>query len=114
MKRALLLLALLTFPAQAQIAYLLDDFVAAHVALGSMTVTQHWGNAATECPQYLSAAQNIANVLLLAVPIACAVWYEAKPECFIFLPTWASDLMVGHELRHCFQRDYHNVLGFDR
>jgi hypothetical protein len=39
---------------------------------------------------------------------ACSFWSENRTNtCTIFTPTWTSMHQIGHEIRHCFQGDWH-------
>lgn len=108
MRRLLFLLAFVTVQANAQIAYLIDGFESHH-APRPLVVTQYW-RSGIECYQFMSGGQIAINAMLLAVPIACAVWSD-QPECTIIAPTWASDLVLGHEISHCWRHDYHDLFG---
>jgi hypothetical protein len=94
----------------AQVAYLIDDFIAAHEPR-VQTVTVLWADSATVASECFNRYPLPAQVLMAATisfPMACASW---GPSCSVALPTWASDLMVGHEAAHCWLGDFHDALG---
>jgi hypothetical protein len=36
-------------------------------------------------------------------PLACAVWHVASKQCTIFTGPTTSHVVIGHEVRHCFE-----------
>jgi hypothetical protein len=36
-------------------------------------------------------------------PVACAVWHVESKQCTIFTGPTASHVVLGHEVRHCFE-----------
>ena len=40
-------------------------------------------------------------------PIACAVWTVAKKHCTIITTPNPNHVVLGHELRHCFEGQFH-------
>jgi hypothetical protein len=40
-------------------------------------------------------------------PLACAYWVRAKKECTIVTLPTTSHAVLGHELRHCFEGQFH-------
>lgn len=40
-------------------------------------------------------------------PVACAVWNVASKECVIITGQQVSHVALGHELRHCFEGNFH-------
>jgi hypothetical protein len=43
----------------------------------------------------------------MATPMACAIWDILKAECTIVTGPVTSHVAVGHELRHCFEGQFH-------
>ena len=50
----------------------------------------------------LSAAQ-----AWMTPPLACAMWNVASKECVIITGKKVSHVELGHELRHCFEGNFH-------
>jgi nitrate reductase gamma subunit len=40
-------------------------------------------------------------------PLACAVWIVAKRHCTIITTPNPNHVVLGHELRHCFEGQFH-------
>lgn len=40
-------------------------------------------------------------------PIACATWSEAKNQCTIVTSPNPTHVVIGHEVRHCFEGNFH-------
>lgn len=40
-------------------------------------------------------------------PVACALWNVASKECVIITGQQVSHVALGHELRHCFEGNFH-------
>lgn len=40
-------------------------------------------------------------------PVACAVWTVAKKHCTIITTPNPNHVVLGHELRHCFEGHFH-------
>ena len=40
-------------------------------------------------------------------PLACAVWNKSTQECTIVTGTTTSHVVLGHEVRHCFEGHFH-------
>lgn len=40
-------------------------------------------------------------------PVACAMWNVATKECVIITGPQATHVALGHELRHCFEGNFH-------
>jgi hypothetical protein len=40
-------------------------------------------------------------------PIACAVWTKTTNECKIITGPNPNHLVLGHEVRHCFEGHFH-------
>jgi hypothetical protein len=38
----------------------------------------------------------------------CARWSSEKKECIIFVRPNASNVVIGHEMRHCFEGSFHS------
>ena len=41
-------------------------------------------------------------------PLACAVWYTSTNECTIYTAKNVSHTILGHEMRHCFEGQFHH------
>ena len=44
---------------------------------------------------------------MMTPPLACAMWNVASKECVIITGTKVSHVELGHELRHCFEGNFH-------
>ena len=42
-----------------------------------------------------------------ALPVACAVWTVSKRHCTIITTPNPNHVVLGHELRHCFEGKFH-------
>lgn len=61
-------------------------------------------DVAPYCAQSLGIDREQAN---LTPPIACAIWHVQKKECVIITGNPTSNVVIGHEVRHCFEGQYH-------
>ena len=53
------------------------------------------------------AAQLSPTQAWMTPPLACAMWNVASKECVIITGKKVSHLELGHELRHCFEGNFH-------
>ncbi len=53
------------------------------------------------------AAQLTTAQAWMTPPLACAMWNVASKECVIITGTKVSHVELGHELRHCFEGNFH-------
>jgi hypothetical protein len=53
------------------------------------------------------AAQFNTAQAWMTPPVACAMWNVASKECVIITGKKVSHLELGHELRHCFEGNFH-------
>lgn len=53
------------------------------------------------------AAQITTAQAYFTPPLACAVWNVASKECVIITGKQVSHVALGHELRHCFEGNFH-------
>lgn len=49
-------------------------------------------------------------VLSLSIIPACSTWWDV-PLCQIVMLPNMGDRALGHEVRHCYDRDYHGLFG---
>jgi hypothetical protein len=61
-------------------------------------------NVAEVCSR---AAQFNTTQAWMTPPVACAMWNVASKECVIITGKKVSHLELGHELRHCFEGNFH-------
>jgi hypothetical protein len=52
-------------------------------------------------------AQNNQGNLTHVKPIACAMWVAAKNECKVVTGPNPNHVVLGHEVRHCFEGHFH-------
>lgn len=57
--------------------------------------------------EYCRKAQSNGGKLQSVQPIACAVWVKAKNECKVVTGPNPNHLVLGHEVRHCFEGHFH-------
>jgi hypothetical protein len=54
---------------------------------------------------------NYRKSFAYSIPIkmleGCAKWLVSRKECFIFVRPDADAVIIGHELRHCFEGSFH-------
>ena len=60
-------------------------------------------DAAAFCKQ----RQMDKGVSVQGTHVACAVWSVQRQECHIVTGTVVSHVVLGHELRHCFEGHFH-------
>lgn len=61
-------------------------------------------NVAAVC----SGAAKLSNTQAwMTPPVACAMWNVASKECVIITGKQVSHVELGHELRHCFEGNFH-------
>jgi hypothetical protein len=60
-------------------------------------------DAAEFCNQIISKQQNSNGI----APVACAVWSIGKRHCTIITTPNPNHVVLGHELRHCFEGNFH-------
>lgn len=53
------------------------------------------------------AAKLTAAQAWMTPPLACAMWNVASKECVIITGKRVSHVELGHELRHCFEGNFH-------
>ena len=53
------------------------------------------------------AAQLSPTQAWMTPPLACAMWNVASKECVIITGKKVSHVALGHELRHCFEGNFH-------
>ena len=53
------------------------------------------------------AAKLSSTQAWMTPPLACAIWNVASKECVIITGTKVSHVELGHELRHCFEVNFH-------
>lgn len=53
------------------------------------------------------AAKISAAQAWMTPPLACAMWNVASKECVIITGKRVSHVELGHELRHCFEGNFH-------
>jgi hypothetical protein len=53
------------------------------------------------------AAQFNTAQAWMTPPVACAMWNVASKECVIITGKKVTHLELGHELRHCFEGNFH-------
>lgn len=56
------------------------------------------------CAQSLGMGREQAN---LTPPVACAIWHVKNKECVIVTGNPTSHVALGHEVRHCFEGQFH-------
>ena len=61
-------------------------------------------NVAAVCS---GAAQLSMAQAWMTPPVACAMWNVATKECVIITGKKVSHVELGHELRHCFEGNFH-------
>jgi hypothetical protein len=66
-----------------------------------------------KCLPHLDGLSQVVIVATMTYIPACAVWYvEPQPyHCTIYITPNRPDYILGHEIRHCFDLDFHNALG---
>ena len=58
--------------------------------------------------EFCSRAANISTAQAwMTPPLACAMWNVASKECVIVTGEKVSHVELGHELRHCFEGNFH-------
>ena len=57
--------------------------------------------------EYCQKKQSKGGNLQLVQPIACAVWVKATSECKVITGPNPNHLVLGHEVRHCFEGHFH-------
>ena len=53
------------------------------------------------------AAKLSSTQAWITPPLACAMWNVASKECVIITGKKVSHVELGHELRHCFEGNFH-------
>ena len=86
----------------------LESFIPVHQPASVMEgVERRWEvreNVAAVC----SGAAKLSNTQAwMTPPVACAMWNVATKECVIITGKQVSHVELGHELRHCFEGNFH-------
>jgi hypothetical protein len=86
----------------------LESFTPVHQTARVMNeVKVRWevrDNVAAVC----SGAAKLSNTQAwMTPPVACAMWNVASKECVIITGKQVSHVELGHELRHCFEGNFH-------
>lgn len=84
-----------------------EPFVAAplHARAIAHEVRLRWTvreDAELVCRQQVSVGQRAR-----LRPVACAIWDVDRKTCTIITPPSTTHLALGHELRHCFEGEFH-------
>lgn len=86
----------------------LESFVPVHQHARLMNdVKVRWEvreNVAEVCGR---AAKITTAQAWMTPPLACAMWNVASKECVIITGKKVSHVELGHELRHCFEGNFH-------
>jgi len=61
-------------------------------------------DVAQYCARAIQMGQEQA---FITPPLACAVWNKSTQECTIVTGTTTSHMVLGHEVRHCFEGHFH-------
>jgi hypothetical protein len=56
---------------------------------------------------YCLQAQNNKDKLNPVKPLACAMWVAASNECKVVTGPNPNHVVLGHEVRHCFEGHFH-------
>ncbi|WP_416548599.1 hypothetical protein ACHEXK_06730 [Limnohabitans sp. DCL3] len=56
------------------------------------------------CARSIGMGHQQANI---TPPAACAIWDVTTQECLIITGPQTSHLVLGHEVRHCFEGHFH-------
>ncbi len=56
---------------------------------------------------YCLRAQNNQGNLKQIKPLACAIWVAASQECKVVTGPNPNHVVLGHEVRHCFEGHFH-------
>lgn len=58
--------------------------------------------------RFCAGAYQMANSqAFLTPPVACAMWDILQSECTVFTGPLTTHATVGHEIRHCFEGNFH-------
>ena len=57
--------------------------------------------------EYCSKSQKKNGHLQGVQPLACAIWSPTKNECKVVTGPNPNHLVLGHEVRHCFEGHFH-------
>jgi hypothetical protein len=60
-----------------------------------------------DAAEFCKQRQMDKGVSVQGTHIACAVWSVQRQECRIVTGTLVSHVVLGHELRHCFEGHFH-------
>lgn len=60
-------------------------------------------DASTYCAQ----SMNNLNKAMMSPPIACAIWAAKAQTCTIVTTPNPNHVVIGHEVRHCFEGHFH-------
>ncbi len=86
----------------------LESFTPVHQSARVMNeVKVRWEvreNVAAVCS---GAAKLSSAQAWMTPPVACAIWNVASKECVIITGKQVSHVELGHELRHCFEGNFH-------
>jgi hypothetical protein len=61
----------------------------------------------TDVGAYCLASQKNRGKLQAVEPIACAIWSAASNECRVITGPNPNHVVLGHEVRHCFEGHFH-------
>jgi hypothetical protein len=60
-----------------------------------------------DAPEVCAKLTNKSQASYSPAPIACAVWTVSKKHCTIITTANPNHVVLGHELRHCFEGQFH-------
>ncbi|WP_341686312.1 hypothetical protein [Limnohabitans sp.] len=91
-----------------------EDFIALESnqrVINVATVTwQAVDNATETCRQIMLRGQSKeeSDWAYITPPLACSVWSPSKKTCTILPAKRTNHTILGHELRHCFEGQFHS------
>ncbi len=57
--------------------------------------------------EFCRRAQSKGSHVQSGQPVACAIWVKATSECKVITGPNPNHLVLGHEVRHCFEGHFH-------
>lgn len=60
-----------------------------------------------DASEYCAKVMKRQGKVLTGQPVACATWSEAKNQCTIVTSPNPTHVVIGHEVRHCFEGNFH-------
>lgn len=72
-----------------------------------MKIIQLTWEVRPDASSYCAQSMKNKSKAMMSPPIACAIWSAKAQTCTIVTPPNPNHVLIGHEVRHCFEGQFH-------